>query len=260
MFFWLLLACRQTVSPPYDDPVENPSKDWENLINNASLSGGVNYELIQANQEILDNYISYIAYHGPNTDQMRIRHEDKKIAFFMNAYNALVIYSVLEHQPLGSVHDLKTGLFASEGRGFFVNQLFRVDGSWMSLNHIAIERLLAMFQTPLIHMGLNKGSHGSPKLHYWIKYKVDTQLESALKKYLKTDHGAQQTKQGWAVNELFFTYEDDFIDWSTASNLCEFLEPYASSSFQDWLEANFTLCPLEMIPHDWTLNQAPIKE
>ena len=40
---------------------------------------------------------SWISEHGPFSDELLSRHEEKKVAFYLNAYNALVMYAVLEN-------------------------------------------------------------------------------------------------------------------------------------------------------------------
>lgn len=233
-------------------PKDDPSEKWRKLLLSASSDAGVDYDKIRQQREALDAYISWVAGHGPNADKMTVRKETQKMAFYVNAYNAFVIYGMLEKWPIESIQDIRVGPYPGKASNFFFGQLFRVDNEWVSLYHLQTEMLLANFQYPELHFMLHQGAKSSPKLRYWKQGKP---AKSALTTYLQSEYGSQKTESGWAVSELFWWHKDDFIDWSHADNLCEYLYPYARQELATWLLANKQDCQLDFIEYDWTLNQ-----
>lgn len=256
----LYLACQAQIHPPYPSPESDPSAAWAELLGEVSSSRGINYTKLRENRDVLDHYVSWIAEHGPRKDRMSIREGKKRLAFLINAYNALVLYSIIEHPELESVQDLSVGLYDEGGAGFFLGQEFKVDGEWVSLFYLEQQYLLGNFQDPLLHAVLNCGSRGCPELRYIKEKGIDKTLVIAMEDFINSPAGAQAPqKKGepWQVSEIFFWYKKDFIEWSTADNLCNYLRPYATGELSYWLEAEAdSPCTLSSFAYDWKLNKA----
>jgi hypothetical protein len=251
----LLLACTERVPPPGEAHSGDPGKAWGKLLREAATENGVDYALLEERKETLEAYVSWISMHGPFTDKMRVRQEDDKIAFYINAYNALVVYGVLEHIPIDSVQSIGDSLVPIDGWGFFYQRMHLVDGEWTSLFYLEEQALLGTFQEPLIHGALNCASQGCPQLRYWRGSDLKSRLKQGMRKLANSERGSRQTETGWAVSELFHWNERDFTDWSDAENLCQYLESYGKGDFKDWLAENSQGCPLESFPFDWSLNE-----
>ena len=259
-----LISCQTRFHPPQAPIDSDPSAAWEEVIELVSSENGVDYVLLNEHKDILDLYISWIAEHGPREDRMSIRQGKKRLAFFINAYNASVLYALLEQPDLESVQDLSQGVFPSGGAGFFLGQEFKIDGEWVSLFFLEQQYILGNFQDPVIHAALNCGSKGCPQLRYFKEKGLDDQMEDALKAFLNSDVGSQAPENAdepWRVSEIFFWYEKDFTEWSLSENLCEYLRPYAKGELSYWLEGQAGQpCLLRSFPYDWSLNktvQAP---
>ena len=257
-----LLGCAERLSPlePSGRLHGNVPRRWATLLTEStSPTGRVDYDNIRRQRDILDRYMAWAAVHGPESDRMSYTEEDKKIAMLANAYNAAVIYAVLERWPLDSVRDVKLGLFRSPpGAGFFLGQEFRIDGEWVSLYFLEHQYLLGNYEDPFIHVMLNCASQGCPPPRYWEDEDLDRQQEDALRAYLASPRGLRQTDTGgWAVSELFLWFEDQLVDWSDADDLCAFLAPYApGGAARGWLEGRQGHCTLDTFPYDWSLNVA----
>jgi len=84
---------------------------------------------------------------------------------------------------------------------------------------------------------------------------LDTQLMKQLKRWLKTSNGMQKTEdKGFKVNDLFHQRRSDFLYWSHAESLCEWLAPYVGKKHKAWFEAHAADCTLGTIEIDWALN------
>ncbi|MEC7948454.1 MAG: DUF547 domain-containing protein [Myxococcota bacterium] len=257
----LAAACGQRVNVDREVPEDDPRDAWSALLQESVTEEGVDYDHIDASRSVLQDYVSWLAEHGPVTDIMRESKEDRRIAFLVNAYNAFVIEGVLRNRPLASVKDVAFGPWAvRENWSFFLGQRFKLDGEWISLYHLEQHRILARYQDPRPHVALNCASVGCPPLRWWTekvgRKKLGKQMDDALEDWL-ADGALQQTETGYAVTELFFWYEDDFTYWSDADNLCQYLYAYASEDAAAWLFEHYDDCPLESIPYDWSLNGAP---
>ena len=65
--------------------------------------GIVNYKSFKTDEDQLDSYISYLQKTSPDN----LWSENKKRAFWINAYNALTVQLVLKNYPLESIKDIK---------------------------------------------------------------------------------------------------------------------------------------------------------
>jgi hypothetical protein len=238
-------------------PARDPGPEWRAVLDDAVRADGVDYALIESRRDVLEDFLAYAAEHGPVMDEMRESVEDRRIAFMANAYNAAVIYAVLEHRPLGSVQEVGGGLWSLRpGAGFFLGQEFLIDGSWQTLFVLEHQDIVGRYQEPLVHLTLNCASRGCPPLRYWEGRGLTARMKAALRAWLLTDHGMRWVDDGYAVSEIFFWYEDDFLDWSSAETLCEYLADAATGDRRKWLLQHAEDCPLGRLPYDWSLNEA----
>ena len=251
-----LLSCQQ-VFPARGTSSADAPKKWSALLNRISSDSGVDYKLLRENRSILDNYMSWIAKHGPHTEHYSIREEKRKIVFYANAYNAAVLFAVLEHWPISSVKEVDAGWFTQENIGFFLGQLFVIDGGTMSLYHLEQDLLLSQFQDPRIHAMLNCASIGCPPVRYWYKKDFNQQLDQHWKQFIQNN--VRQNGHQWEASELFFWYERDLVGWSEAQNLCAYLAPYLHAQAKDWMEKHVEDCGLSSFPYDWALNDSSDK-
>ena len=254
--FLCILSC-QHVYISHGTSSSDAPKKWSALLSRVSSDSGVDYNLIRENRSILDNYMSWIANHGPHSEHYSIREEKRKIVFYANAYNAAVIFAVLENWPISSVKEVDAGWFTQDNVGFFLGQLFMIDGGTMSLFHLEQDLLLSQFQDPRIHAMLNCASFGCPPVRYWHKKNLNKQLEKHWKQFIQNN--VRQSGNQWEVSELFFWYERDFIGWSEAENLCVYLASYLNTKAKDWMERHSKDCSLSSFPYDWALNDSPYR-
>jgi hypothetical protein len=259
VIIFLILACQLDVPPPKTTSDDDASSKWKALLMQASGPKGVDYEYIKNNRNILDEYVHWVGTVGPQTNRKnrnrwpRSKRSDRHLTFYANAYNAWVIYSVLEHMPISSVQDVDIGIYTQENVGFFFGQRFFVDGEHMSLYHLEKERLLGNFHEPLIHVMLNCASVGCPALQYWNHNALTKDAETAMISFLNSESGARKTSDGFEVSELFSWYENDFVQWSDAEDLCQYIQFYAQGELATWL-INQEECKLTYFSYDWSLN------
>jgi len=247
----LILSCQQTYLPPSLTTSDAPQK-WQDLLKQVVHGNRIDYQLLRQNRSTLDQYMAWVATHGPLTERYSIRDEKKKICYYVNAYNAAVLYGVLHHWPIQSVQEVDAGWFQAENTGFFLGQLFLIDGDYTTLFHLEHDLLLGQFQDPRIHGMLNCASKGCPALRYWKIDDLGSTLDQHWGEFIQKN--TKKSTQGWVVSELFIWYQKDLLDWSHASNLCSYLAPYLKEETKEWMLAQQPTCSISSFPYDWSLN------
>lgn len=88
--------------------------EFENLIDQllgevVDRHGKVNYERLAQPQgrQRLSNLAQFIAQHSPRSEPDSFPTRNDQLAFYMNAYNVLVLWGVVNNWPLKSVHDCR---------------------------------------------------------------------------------------------------------------------------------------------------------
>lgn len=250
------LGCTARFPAPGPEPAEDPNPAWSEVLSAAVSDEGVDYRVIADHRETFDAFLSWSAVHGPNADDLRESKEDRRISMMANAYNALVIRAVMHHEVQESVLEVGGGLWSLRpGTGFFLGQSFEVNGEWQSLYFLEQQDIVGRYQQPLVHVTLNCASAGCPPLRYWNDTGIISQMKRALRAWLATDGAMRETPEGgYALNELFYWYADDFTDWSEHETVCGYLAPYATGARRRWLSEHASDCPYTPIPYDWSLN------
>ena len=133
-------------------PRSAPDQAAFDRILRAHVKGGrVNYSAIKSRDgEALEAYLGAVA-----TANLKGLKRGEKLAFYLNAYNALVIKSVLDRLPLRSV---KTA------RGFFDGTSHKVAGRSVTLNDLENKIIRPLFKEPRVHFALVCAARSCPPL------------------------------------------------------------------------------------------------
>jgi len=155
-------------------PTTFNDKDWAAVLRDHVKNGLVDYAGLQRSRDPLDRYYALISAMGPTTaaDQFPTRYH--RMAYGINAYNALVLCAVLEDPARPSMYDvslppLETGI------------TFLLDGRSTTLRAIE-ERLLEESGGDVrVIFALSRAAMGSPGLRF-EPYRADAmerQLQEA---------------------------------------------------------------------------------
>lgn len=170
----------------------------------AHLHGGrVDYAALHADPAPLDAYVRSLA----TVDVDRLAAADR-IAFWINAYNALTIDVVADEWPVASIRDL-------DGGRVWDTRRFPVAGRSVTLNDIE-HRVLRPLGDARVHAALNCASVGCPALapQVYTGTALDAQLDAASRRFV-----ADATLAGGVltVNRIFDWYGEDWLPaWGTA--------------------------------------------
>ncbi len=118
------------------------------LKENVNDNGLVNYQAFKENK-LFDDYINKIS-----TADLSKMGKSEKLAFLINAYNALTIKNVLNNFPIDSPMDVE---------GFFKEKKFTVAGMELTLDELEYKHILPIDKL-LPHFGLVCAAVSCPKL------------------------------------------------------------------------------------------------
>ncbi|WP_460555474.1 DUF547 domain-containing protein [Hymenobacter daeguensis] len=162
--------------------------------------GKVNYAAIQRNPELLDALLSDIADFDVKKAEMADQY-----AFYLNAYNILVIGEIVRNYPLTSVQNMP---------GFFNRTRMRVGGEQLTLDQIETDKLRKIYDDPRLHFALVCGTNSCPRLNRtaYVGKLLFVQLNNQAKfalldpNYVKVDDATKMVR----LPEIFKWYETDF--------------------------------------------------
>ncbi len=200
--------------------------------------GRVDYAALRADPDALDKYVAILAVVGPTTDPALFATNDDKLAYYINAYNAFVLFSVRERPALISVHDNKVN--------FFYGTSFALDGGSTNLYDLENTVIRGGFADPRVHFALNCASVGCPKLPAtaFTAAQLQVELDREQTRFLAEARNVSTTETTATVSQIFEWYAVDFkpspIAWLSERH--EAVTPEMKLAFRPW---------------DWTLNERP---
>jgi hypothetical protein len=219
--------------------------------------GLVDYPALQANQQPLKDFVKQLGATSPGA--YAAWGEPEKIAFLINAYNAITLESIIDQKPLKqSIKDI-FGVWK-------INQ-HTVLGESKTLDNIEHQMLRKQFQEPRIHSALVCAAVSCPPLRQepYTGAKLDAQLNEQAKKWLSSSYGLQidRAQNRVSVSSIFDWFGDDwqkqysvegkFTGNAKARAFLNFISRYVSPEERSYLaQGNYKLSYLK---YDWSLNR-----
>jgi len=247
---WVLaIACGQVLAA-----VDTTHGAWDKWLKVHVTASGpvstVDYRAAKAKPEALNAYVKW-AEAVPKTEFDALKEGDR-LAFLINAYNALTVKLVVENYPVKSIKDIG-GLFSSPWKKKF----FTLFGEEHSLDDIEHEMIRKWFAEPRIHFAVVCASKGCPALRdeAFVGAKVDAQLEAAARGFLKdVSRNRYDAKDGKIyLSKIFDWYGGDFV--KKYGSVQSFVVPRMATPAEP--EAKLKTAELGFGDYDWTLNETP---
>ena len=198
--------------------------------------GLIDYAAIRDDPAMLEHLVAGLA----TADPLRLPDDAARQAFWINAYNLLVIHSVVSAYPVRSPMDVD---------GFFDRRKHQVAGQELTLNEIEHEQLLKPYGDPRFHFVLVCAAVGCPQL-IAAAYRGETleaQLQERARATLNSDAYVRvdATAKKVFLVEIFRWYEGDFT--TGGKTLLDYVNQYRDQPIPgDYL--------VEFPTYDWTLN------
>ena len=224
------------------------------------------YNALQADRAKLGRYIASL-----NSPAVAAEYgswdKDRQKAFWINAYNAFVLQTVVNHYPI-------------KGRapGYPPNSVRQIPGAFEKLNHMAAGKsltldqiettILAEFNDPRVFLVLGRGALGSGRLRseaFGAK-SVERQLEQSkaqfatIPRFILVDapNGKVSVSSilSWRGPAFIAEYADDSFDLPKREPIeravIGFLRPHLLAAEEEFIKKN--AFQLGYLPFDWRLN------
>ena len=250
-------GCAENVRSDGKVPKRNPSVKWQKTLDTVATRRGVRYDLLRKEPTTLNQYVKWMGEHGQHSNGWGESKEDKRIAHLLNSHNAAVLHNAMRLDLPASPDDVSVGLYRWSKAGFYWGSRYRFDGEWSAIQHIALHDTVNRYQDPLLWIGLYDGTKDSPRLRFYTAKNLKVELKKAATAFINSKSGMKRTKTGWAANPLFFRYEKDFLFWSKAEHLCEWMAKFARGKRLEWLNTQTEECALEQRKPNRKLDIAP---
>lgn len=217
---------------PGSIPVEVIEKfnhdSWNGLLQKyVSDNGNVNYKSLKNNRKELTLYIASLSKNRPNDTWSK----SDKIAYWINAYNAMTIDLILRSYPVKSIKDID---------GPWKQRLWKLGNKWYNLDEIE-HSILRNMNEPRIHFGIVCASYSCPKLinEAFTASNLEMQLAKVTKGFLKDPERNVISQNEIKLSKIFKWFSKDF---KTDGTLIDFLNKYsdivisrnAKKSFKDY--------------------------
>ena len=228
------------------------------LREHVSSEGDVDYARLQSNPETLELYYSLLTHYSPDSHPQLFPTDNHELAYWINAYNAAVLTTVLRYYPVASVREISGPFPVSvmyDLAGFFLLKRIPLGGNSMSLYRLENRLIRKRYPEPRIHFALNCASRGCPMLpsRAFTAAGLEEELERqayrffASPKNFRIDH---ETKTIW-LSAILDWYEADFLQ--QAPSLLEYVKPYVDENAAKTL-AKSPPYRIKFFDYDWRLN------
>jgi Protein of unknown function, DUF547 len=162
-------------------------------------------------------------------------------AFYINAYNIIVIYWVAKHYPLKSPLD---------NSGFFDKIKHKVAGEEMTLNGLEIKKLLAVYKDARFHFALACAAKSCPPLanFAYTPATLDKQLTERTKQALNNPNWLKVNSATKVIelSKIFDWYKKDFT--AGGKTEIEWINQYRIEKLPESFKVGY-------YEYDWKLNE-----
>jgi hypothetical protein len=218
--------------------------------------GNVDYAALKTQRdEQLTPYLNRLAQADPSGWD-----RDERLAFWINAYNALTIDLILEHYPVESIWAVTPGAGPSASeKSPFTLDVGVVADTMRSLDEIEHEIIRVRFDEPRIHFAVVCAAVSCPTLRReaYVGARLDAQLDEQTRAFVRNPAKNEIPAEGDTArfSRIVSWYQQDFGNSPAAVQ--RFYAPYAEApAVRRRLEE--AAYAVDYLPYDWTLNaQAP---
>jgi hypothetical protein len=186
--------------------------DYGRVLHDHVRGTRVDYAALQRSRTTLDAVVAQLA--EPTTADEQGWSRDRRLAFWINAYNLLTLRTIVDHYPI------QASWFTRAPR----NSIRQIDGVWTTITWRAAGRTLTLddiehrilrpeFKEPRVHFAVNCASVGCPPLaaEPYLARTLDAQLDAAARRYLSSERGLTIAGSTLSVTKILEWYGEDFV-------------------------------------------------
>jgi len=264
----LLILASMLLAVPAARAQEPPAesarrKNFDQLLDLYVRNGDVYYRALKSDRAKLDGFVNSLA--AAAVDKLS---RQQQLAFWLNAYNALVLKTVIDHYPIAGRSAEYPAKSIRQIAGAFERLPQRVAGRTITLDEIE-RTVLAGLNDPRVFFAIGRGATGSGRLRSeaFDASRIEEQLAEAADECptraqcvrLERESGKLHASSifSWREKEFVAAYADKapavFASRSPIERaIVAYILPKMLPSEKEYLEKNSFQVVYE--PFDWTLN------
>jgi hypothetical protein len=261
-----VLALCVVVSPFAQEPPTTDAgraKALDQLLDLYVRGGDVYYRAIKSEHGKLDGFVAQLA--TASIDKLP---RDEQLAFWLNAYNAIVLQTVADNYPIQKRSTVYPAKSIRQIPGAFERTAHRVAGKTLTLDQIE-QTILPTFHDPRVYFALGRGAVGSGRLRSeaFTGARIEEQLADAASECVTraqcvtidrtTGKVGASSIFSWRSKEFADAYGDKapavFANRSPIERaVVAFVMPRLLATEKEYVEQNSF--QIAYTPFDWTLN------
>lgn len=218
---------------------------WDKVLQrHVDAEGRIDFQGVADNRQNLDTFVSWIYATGPNNAPQLFPDKDAELAYWLNAYNALAMYSVIDYglpERFGRLGKIR----------FFYLRKMQLGGERMSLYKLENE-IVRPYGDARIHFALNCMVVSCPRLPQkaFRPATLNTELNSAAREFFNAGKHVELSvdEKIVRVSAILDFYTKDFTD--EAGSLISYVNRYRS----DRIPVDYTV---KFLDYNWDINYQP---
>lgn len=223
---------------------------WQNVLAEfVSETGQVNFNAIRARPRQLNQYLDQLSAISPDSHPERFKGNNHRLAYWINAYNALALRTLLNHYPVTRLDDIPGGLPAFRNK-----PRYALGGALLSLQALEEKIATEFYWKAPAFFALSDLSRTSPRL--WNQaYQgdvLDEQLEGRVAAFI--DNSQNVTVQSYCtpiiLNPVFKQFQRPLTRYVREElqlkegEIMDFIQPYTAPLVRGYLSRK---CSREII-------------
>ncbi len=222
------------------NPLSNEYSNLDSILSKyVDTDGLVNYQGIIDSPYNINEYLDFIKNVSPQSHPKLFPTKNDKLAYWINAYNALVIKLMIEN-PSTNILEISFG---------HLIWLTKFDVGLKKISLYEIEHKILRKLDSRIHFAISCGSKSCPPLgqRVYLGRTLDVQLESGAKDFINNKNNVfiDFDNKTLYLNKIFKWYKKDFV------NVKKYLVTYLSDGTSFDQIKNFKI---KYNDYDWSLN------
>jgi len=208
---------------------------WDQMLRKyVSASGKVDYKGFKSELANFNAYLELLSNNPPQDSWSK----NKIQAYWINAYNAFTVKTILDNYPLKSITDLDKP---------WDKAFIKIANNTYSLNDIEHKILRAKYFDSRIHFAVNCASFSCPKLlnRAFTEDNVSAQMQALAVAYINDPRHNKISPDKAELSQLFEWYKEDF---TKTGSLIEYINKYAKTK----LDAD---AKISFMQYNWSLNE-----
>jgi len=261
----IVLAIYTIATPQAQESLADAArrKTYDTILDLNVRDGWVYYRALKADRGKLDGYVNLLA-----TTAVDKLSKDERLAFWLNAYNALVLRTVIDHYPIQKRSAEYPDRSIRQIPGAFERLPHKVAGRTLTLDQIE-QTVLPEFNDPRVYLALGRGASGSGRLRSeaFSGAQVEQQLTEVAHECVSRPECVHIDRDNNKMNiSAIFSWREKqfvpaFVDKAPAAfasrspverAVLGFIQPKLLTTEKEFLAKN--AFQVVYMPFDWSLN------